>query len=112
MPEQHLLTVAPGAVPELRRVFLSALTTLDRQIELVKAEIRVTPWAGDPISADAAQTVNALSCEVEGAALEALLAFRTQLDAAVENLDKTAEQYRGLEEDNAATVTHKTGGGE
>lgn len=110
MPEQNLLTVELGAVPELRRAFLSALMTVDRQIELVKAEIRVTPWAADPVSAEAAETVNALSSEVEGAALEALLAFRDQLDAAVENLDKTAEQYRGLEEDNSATVTH-TGGG-
>ncbi|GGS25148.1 transcriptional regulator [Actinokineospora fastidiosa] len=111
MPEHHLLSVEPGAVPELRRAFLSALTALDRQIELVRAEIRTTPWAADPVSADAARAVNALSAEVDGAALEALLAYREQLDAAVENLDKTAEQYQGLEEDNRARVTHNTGGG-
>ncbi|MGW5052835.1 transcriptional regulator [Actinokineospora sp. NPDC004072] len=111
MAEQHLLTVEPGAVPELRRAFLSALTAVDRQIELVAAEIRTTPWAGDPVSADAARAVNALSVEVDGAALEALLAYREQLDAAVENLDKTAEQYQGLEDDNQATVSHTTEGG-
>lgn len=105
MPEQDLLRVEPGAVPELRRAFLSALTTVDRQIELAKAEIRVAPWAGDPVSAAAAESVNALSSDVEGAALEALLAFRAQLDAAVENLDKTAEQYQGLEDDNTASVS-------
>ncbi|GAA4291182.1 transcriptional regulator [Actinokineospora soli] len=111
MPEQDLLAVELGAVPGLRRTFASALMALDRQIELVKAEIRVTPWAADPVSAEAAEAVNALSSEVEGAALEALLAFREQLDAAVENLAKTEEQYAGLEEDNAATVTHTPGGG-
>ncbi|MGX7827706.1 transcriptional regulator [Actinokineospora sp. 24-640] len=109
--DHHLLSVDPGAIPELRGAFLSALNDLDRQIELAQAEVRVGAWAKDPVSVAAAESVNALSADVEGAALEALLAFRARLDAAVDNLDKTAEQYRGLEDDNEATVTQTTEGG-
>lgn len=106
----QLLAVEPGAVPRLRSAFLDALARVDRQIELARAELRVAPWAADPVSQDAAKGVNAFSTDEAGAALEALVAFRGQLDAAVENLDRTAEQYRHLEEDNQATVSHKSGG--
>ncbi|MGQ0837353.1 transcriptional regulator [Actinokineospora sp.] len=105
-----LLDVAPDAVPALRDAFTSALTEVDRQIELAQADLRITAWAADPVSRHATEGINALAVDAEGAAMGALLAFRTQLGVAVDNLGKITEQYRLLEDDNQATVTQKGNG--
>ncbi|WP_018682402.1 hypothetical protein [Actinokineospora enzanensis] len=104
---QDLLDLAPEAVPALRAAFVDALASVDRQLELGETGLAVEAWAHDPVSQDATRAVNALTAHSERAALDQLRAYRAQLDTAVHNLDKVAEQYRLLEDDNAATVTQK-----
>lgn len=115
MPDTHghnqghhrkdLLDVEPNAIPALRGAFVSALDQVDRQLALA-TEVQVAAWANDPVSQDATEGINALSVETETAALEQLRAFRRQLSTAVDTLDKIAEHYRLLEDDNRASVSH------
>ncbi|WP_143219271.1 transcriptional regulator [Actinokineospora bangkokensis] len=103
-----VLNVAPEAVPGLRAAFAEALARVDGELGLDDIGLRVEPWAKDPVSLEAATAVNGLAADdQERAALLALRSFRAQLDTAVHNLDKVAEHYRLLEEDNSATVTQR-----
>ncbi|SDH58924.1 hypothetical protein SAMN05192558_12110 [Actinokineospora alba] len=112
MPDKHghnhkdLLDVEPNAVPALRGAFISALDQVDRQLELAATEVRVAAWANDPVSQEATEGINALSVDTDTAALEQLRSFRRQLGTAVDTLDKIAEHYRLLEDDNKANVSH------
>ncbi|MBM7770100.1 hypothetical protein JOD54_000304 [Actinokineospora baliensis] len=106
-----LLDITPEAVPALRSAFAEARARVDRQLELGETGLRVEPWAKDPVSLDAGGWVNRLTVDSERAALDALRAYRTQLDTAVHTLDRVAAQYQLLEEDNTATVTQQGTGG-
>lgn len=106
MPGKHrsqedILRVDPDAVPGLRSAFADALTRVDRQLELVDKELRVTSWAKDPVSVGATTAFNnrALDSDAD-AAVDMLRAYRDQLDAAVQNLDVTAAQYKKIDEEN------------
>ncbi|CRK59795.1 hypothetical protein [Alloactinosynnema sp. L-07] len=107
---KDLLNLDAQAVPALRGAFVAALDQVDRQLEVAAGDLPVTAWANDPVSLRAAGVVNALSVDSDIAALDALRAFRKQLGTAVDNLDKTADQYRVLEDDTEATVS-QTGQG-
>ncbi|PPK69762.1 transcriptional regulator [Actinokineospora auranticolor] len=102
-----LLDLAPEAVPALRAAFADALAKVDGQLELGETGLAVERWARDPVSEDATRVFNARTVHHERAALDALRAYRARLDTAVHTLDRVAEQYRLLEEDNRATVTQK-----
>ncbi|GLZ38561.1 transcriptional regulator [Actinokineospora sp. NBRC 105648] len=106
-----LLDVTPEAVPGLRSAFATALARVDHELELADTGLRVEPWAKDPVSQDAGKGINALTVDHEQAAIEALRAYRRQLDTAVHTLETITEQYRLLEEDNQATVTQKGAAG-
>lgn len=97
--QNDILKVDPDAVPGLRSAFADALAKVDRQLELADAELRVTAWAGDPVSRGATTLFNERSVDNETAAVDTLRAYREQLDAAVTNLDKTAQQYRKVDGD-------------
>jgi multidrug efflux pump subunit AcrA (membrane-fusion protein) len=101
--------VDPDAVPGLRAAFADALARVDHQLELAEAELRVTAWAKDPVSRDATLLFNDRSVESEQSAVDTLRAYRAELDAAVQNLDKTAEQYHKTDDDNVHGVG-KNGG--
>lgn len=104
--QKDLLDVEPNAVPALRGAFMAALDQVDHELELAASEVRVVAWANDPVSQDATEGINALSVDTETAALHQLRSFRRQLGTAVDTLDKIAEQYRLLEDDNRANVSH------
>lgn len=101
--QNDILRVDPDAVPSLRGAFADALARVDRQLELVDKELRVTSWANDPVSQGASTVFNdrALDSD-EDAAVEQLRYYRDQLDAAVQNLDATAAQYSKTDQDNVA----------
>lgn len=105
---ESTLQVDAEAVPMLRSAFVDALAKVDRQLELAE-ELRLTAWAKDPVSQGAAAAFNDHSIDGAEAAIDALRAYRTQLDVAVTNLDKTAEQYRETDGDGQAGV-NRTGG--
>ncbi|GAB3463886.1 transcriptional regulator [Actinophytocola sediminis] len=100
----NILQVDADAVPMLRSAFVDALAKVDRQLELAEHELRVTAWAQDPVSQDAATAFNDRSVDGDLSAIDALRAYRAQLAVAVVNLDKTAEQYRETDGDGQVDV--------
>ncbi|KOV80316.1 hypothetical protein [Nocardia sp. NRRL S-836] len=103
-PVQHELNVEPEAIPALRSTFSAALTKLDKQIELAITEFRVRPWAGDPVSAEAAEKFNERSVTDGDSALEALQNYQRQLKTAMDNLNQIERQYRVVEGDNTGLM--------
>lgn len=103
-PHNGIIRVDPDAVPGLRAAFADALARVDRQLELADAELRVTSWAKDPVSQGATTLFNDRSVEAERSAVRTLRAYREQLDAAVQNLDRTAQQYAKTDGDNVHGV--------
>lgn len=102
---QDILQVDHDAVPGLRGAFADALARVDRQLELVDKELRVTSWAKDPVSLDATTIFNDSSLDGdENAAVDLLRSYREQLDAAVTNLDMTAKQYDKVDSDTITGV--------
>jgi hypothetical protein len=97
------LRVDRDAVPRLRKVFDSALSKLDVQIDLAMTAVRVAPWAGDPVSQNAATQFNNHAVDNGDSALNSLLAYQQRLKAASDALTQVAEEYRIVESDNTAT---------
>ncbi|WP_433265406.1 transcriptional regulator [Actinosynnema sp. CS-041913] len=105
----HTLNVEPTAIPGLRSAFAGALTKLDQQIELAITEVRVRPWAGDPVSADAAERFNERSVESGDSALTALRDYQQQLKGAMDALTLVEQQYRSIEDDNTGLMEQQGG---
>jgi hypothetical protein len=97
------LRVDRDAVPHLQKVFDQAMSKLDVQIELAMTGVRVAPWAGDPVSANAANDFNDHSVDGTNSALDALRAYQRQLRSASSALQLVAEEYRIVESDNSAS---------
>jgi hypothetical protein len=103
--EHDILQVDPDAVPGLRTAFANALARVDRQLELVDKELRVTAWAKDPVSLGATKLFNNRSLDSDyGAAVDMLRAYRAELDTAVQNLDMNVAQYHKTDQDNVIGV--------
>jgi hypothetical protein len=105
----HTLSVDPDAIPSLRSAFSSALAKLDQQIELAVTEVRVRPWAGDGVSAEAAEKFNQRSFSEGDSALGSLQSYQQQLKSAMDALDLVEKQYRAM--DQSATELMKQQGG-
>jgi hypothetical protein len=97
------LRVDRDAVPQLRKVFDQALAKLDVQIDLAMSGVRVSPWAGDPVSENAAGDFNDHSMDGPDSALDALRAYQRQLKSASDALEQVAEEYKIVESDNSAS---------
>lgn len=108
-PVSHTLNVEPSAIPGLRSAFAGALSRLDQQIELAITEIRVRPWAGDPVSQDAAEQFNARSLESGDSALAALQSYQKQLKTAMDALTLVERQYQSIEDDNTGLMGQQGG---
>lgn len=108
-PLSHTLNVEPGAIPSLRSAFAGALTKLDKQIELAITEVRVRPWAGDPVSAEAAEKFNERSLESGDSALTALENYQRQLKSAMDALNLVEQQYQSIEDDNTGLMGQQGG---
>ncbi|MEV8437176.1 transcriptional regulator [Actinosynnema sp. NPDC051121] len=103
-PLSHTLNVEPEAIPSLRSAFAGALSKLDEQIEMAITEVRVRPWAGDPVSQDAAERFNERSLESGDSALIALENYQRQLKSAMDALTLVEQQYQSIEEDNTGLM--------
>ncbi|HEV7650131.1 MAG TPA: transcriptional regulator [Actinophytocola sp.] len=104
------LKIDPEAVPALRSAFADALSRVDEQLRLADQELRVTAWAKDPVSQDAAVLFNQRSVDTAESAVDSLRAYRDQLTVAVANLDKTAEQYSAVDKGGQSGVRKSDGG--
>lgn len=103
------LRVDRDSVPHLRKVFDQAMSRLDVQIEQAMSGIRVSPWAGDPVSANAAQDFNEHSVDSATSALNTLRAYQRQLKSASDALSQVEQEYDIVESDNSASL-HSQGG--
>jgi len=63
--QNDILRVDPDAVPSLRGAFADALARVDKQLELVDKEFRVTSWAADPVSTGATRIFNDRSLDAD-----------------------------------------------
>ncbi|MBP2339165.1 transcriptional regulator [Saccharothrix coeruleofusca] len=99
----------PTAIPSLKTAFSGALTKLDKQIELAINEVRVRPWAGDPVSTEAAEKFNERSFESGDSALGALQSYQQQLKAAMDALTLVERQYHAIEDDNTGLMEQQGG---
>lgn len=104
------LKIDPEAVPALRSAFADALSRVEEQLRLADQELRLTAWAKDPVSQDAAVVFNERAVDTAASAVDSLRAYRDQLNVAVSNLDKTAEQYSAVDKGSQSGVV-KTGDG-
>jgi uncharacterized protein len=103
-PNGHTtLRVDRESLPHLRKVFDGAMSKLDQQIELAMTGVRVSPWAGDPVSANAATDFNNRSVDDTNSALNVLRAYQQRLKSASDALEQVAREYRIVESNNSAS---------
>lgn len=99
------MQVDPTAIPGLVNKLQSALDSVGVQIEHAITELRIQPWAGDPVSVNAAAEFNRKSIGGEEDALTSLCLYRDQLQAAAESLEQANRQYEHIEDDNISSMT-------
>lgn len=104
------LRVDRSAIPHLRKVFDGAMSKLDEQIEIAMTGVRVSPWAGDPVSETAAGRLNDHSVDGTDSALNALRAYQQQLKSASDALARVAAEYDIVESNNTSTFGAQSGG--
>ncbi|MCO1581076.1 MULTISPECIES: transcriptional regulator [unclassified Crossiella] len=96
--------VEQAAIPTMRKAFQRALDKLTPQIGHARTDLRMRPWAGDPVSDEAAEKFNERSMDGGEAALSALEGYQQQLQTAVRALQEVEYEYRGAERGNADSV--------
>jgi hypothetical protein len=102
-PNGHTtLRVDRESLPHLRKVFDGAMSKLDQQIELAMTGVRVSPWAGDPVSDNAATDFNNRSVDDGDSALNVLRAYQQRLKSASDALEQVAREYKIVESNNSA----------
>lgn len=95
------MRIEPSAIPGLVSALQSSLDAVGVQIEHAITELRIRPWAGDPVSDTAADEFNQRSLGGGGDdALSALCGYRDQLQTAAESLDLANQQYQLTDEQN------------
>src|SRR5205085_9739581 len=98
------MRVEPNAIPGLINALQNALDSVGLQIEHAITDLRIRPWAGDPVSADAAQRFNQHSLAGDDDALASLCAYRDQLQSAADTLKRANQQYGKIDDHNAKTL--------
>lgn len=98
------MRVEAGAIPNLVKALQSSLDAVGVQIEHAITELRIQPWAGDPVSVEAAERFNEYSVGGDRAALTALCGYRDRLQAAAEALQSAETSYRDTEEANVTRL--------
>lgn len=96
----HSVQVEPDSIPNLVNALQSSLDTVGLQIEHAITELRIRPWAGDAVSATAADEFNGRSVGGDEDALTALCGYRDQLQSAAESLQLAKQQYQRVEDEN------------
>lgn len=96
--------VEPDSIPHLVDALQSSLDAVGLQIEHAITELRIRPWAGDPVSATAADEFNRRSVSGDQDALTALCGYRDQLQSAAESLQLAKQQYQRVEDENTTSL--------
>lgn len=89
----HHIRVEPDAIPHIQAGFERALDQLRPQVQSAIDDLRVRPWAGDPVSAAAAKQFNQSSLDDGDGAYHALRGYQQQLRAAADALRTAHRAY-------------------
>lgn len=89
----HHVRVEPGAIPRIQSSFERALDQLRPQVQSAIDDLRVRPWAGDPVSDAAAQRFNQASLDDGAGAYHALRDYQRQLRSAADALHTAHQAY-------------------
>ncbi|WP_243792067.1 hypothetical protein [Saccharopolyspora gloriosae] len=98
------MRVEPTAIPNLVSALQSSLDQVGVEIEHAITELRIRPWAGDPISSTAAEQFNQRSVGGDQDALTALCGYRDQLQSAAESLQLANQHYQDTDDVNAVRL--------
>lgn len=101
MPDRTSIQVEPSAIPKLVSALQNSLDSVGVQIEHAITELRIRPWAGDPVSITTAEQFNERFAGGDHDALSALYGYRDRLQSAVEALHAASLQYEQVDVDNA-----------
>ncbi|MFC7341438.1 hypothetical protein [Saccharopolyspora griseoalba] len=93
--------IEPTAIPRLVNALQDSLDQVGLQIEHAITELRIRPWAGDPVSTEAAEQFNERSVGGGEDALTALCGYRDQLQAAADALAQAGLEYHQIDQDSA-----------
>jgi hypothetical protein len=93
--------IEPTAIPRLVNALQDSLDQVGLQIEHAITELRIRPWAGDPVSSEAAERFNERSVGGGEDALTALCGYRDQLQAAADALAQAGLEYHQVDQDSA-----------
>ena len=72
------MQLEPSAIPHLVNALQTSLDSVGVQIEHAITELRIRPWAGDPVSTNAAAEFNHRSVGGGDDALTAMCGYRHQ----------------------------------
>ncbi|WP_017973379.1 hypothetical protein [Actinopolyspora halophila] len=98
------MRVESSALPDLVEALQSSLDRVGTQIEHAITELRIRPWAGDPVSTGTAEKFNEHSVGGDRAALTALYGYRDRLQAAADALRDAETRYRADEDSNVTRM--------
>ncbi|WP_246843026.1 transcriptional regulator [Allokutzneria sp. NRRL B-24872] len=104
------MKVEKSAIPTMRKAFQRALDRLTPEVGQARSDLRIRPWAGDPVSAEAAERFNDRSVDSGEAALGALEGYQQQLNNAVSALEQIERGYRRMESGNRDLMDGKQSG--
>ncbi|SDN42636.1 transcriptional regulator [Allokutzneria albata] len=107
---QQRMKVEKAAIPTMRKAFQRALDRLTPEVGQARSDLRIRPWAGDPVSAEAAARFNDRSMDSGEAALGALEGYQQQLNNAVQALDQIERGYRRIEGGNRDLMNDRQSG--
>lgn len=93
--------IEPTAIPRLVNSLQESLDQVGVQIEHAITELRIRPWAGDPVSSQAAEQFNERSVGSGEDALTALCGYRDQLQAAADALTQAGHEYHQIDQASA-----------
>lgn len=102
--QSESMRIEPSAIPGLVAALQSSLDAVGVQIGHAITELRIQPWAGDPVSTGAAEQFNEHSVGGDQAALDALCGYRDRLQSAAEALQRANTQYQDSDETGAGLL--------
>lgn len=93
-----------GSIPKARELFTKALADFDDQFQVVEPSVKAKPWGGDPVSKETAEKFNHDTFDAgDNAAMQALVAYRKQIQGVIDQLAQIEATYTGVETGNQAS---------
>ncbi|HEV7647525.1 MAG TPA: hypothetical protein VGP26_05130 [Actinophytocola sp.] len=96
------LHIEPASIPTALSAFREAHDRISRKVEELSG-LPVNNWAGDPVSGETAkQFTERTNGGGADSAMACLTGYQTQLEAAIDSLEKSQAEYLAIEGTNTA----------